>query len=55
MLKKEDPNNELRVLSEIKISGAEEPADKNVTIKTSDLIQDPMPDQDQNRRDSKQP
>ena len=35
--KKEDSNNEERVLSEIKIAGIEEPEEKNVT-KTSDNL-----------------
>ena len=36
--KKEDPNNEERVLSEIKVAGMEEPAEENVT-KTSDNLE----------------
>ena len=36
--KKEDPNNEERVLSEIKVAGMEKPAEENVT-KTSDNLE----------------
>ena len=36
--KKEKPNNEERVLSEIKVAGMEEPAEENVT-KTSDNLE----------------
>ena len=35
--KKEKPNNEERVLSEIKVAGMEKPAEENVT-KTSDNL-----------------
>ena len=36
--RKEEPNNEERVLSEIKVAGMEEPAEENV-IKTSDNLE----------------
>ena len=36
--KKEAPNNEKRVLSEIKVAGMEEPVEENVT-KTSDNLE----------------
>ena len=35
--KKEEPNNEERVLSEIKVAGMEEPAEENVTKTTDNL------------------
>ena len=35
--KKEEPNNEERVLSEIKVAGMEKPAEENVTKTTDNL------------------
>ena len=35
--KKEDPNNEEKVLGEIKVAGMEEPAEENVTKTTDNL------------------
>ena len=55
-LKKEDPNKEERVLSEIKIAGTEEPAEENMTktsdnLEMADLNPDPVPDADQDEED----
>ena len=55
ILKKEDPNNEENVLSEIKISGKEEPAGKNVTsdnLEMSDLSSDSITEKNQEEGDS---
>ena len=54
--KKEDPNNEERVLSEIKIAGMEEPAEENMTktsdnLEMADLTPGPDPDLDQDEED----
>ena len=56
VLKKEDPNNEENVLSEIKIAGKEDPSGTNMTssdnLDMSDLSPDSIPEKNQDEGDS---